>query len=149
MAVKRSANVRWTGDLMQGSGLVSAATSGAFKDQAVSWPSRSGEDQGKTSPEELIAAAHASCFAMAFSGRLAKNGTPGTALDVQATVTFDKVGDGFKIVSSHLKVDGDVAGIDATKFSAIAEDAKLNCPVSQALKGNVEIDLVASLRKAS
>lgn len=145
MAEKRSANVRWTGDLMSGSGVVSAATSKAFQDQPVSWPSRAGEHAGKTSPEEFIAAAHASCFAMAFSGRLAKNGTPGTSLDVQATVTFDKVGEGYKIVSSHLKVDGVVSGVDDAKFLTIAEDAKANCPVSQALKGNVEIDLVASL----
>lgn len=148
MAVQRSANVRWTGDLMSGSGLVSAATSKAFQDQPVSWPSRSGEAEGKTSPEELIAAAHASCFAMAFSGRLAKNQTPGQSLDVQATVTFDKVGDGFKIVSSHLKVDAVVSGIDAAAFKTLAEDAKANCPVSQALKGNVDIELVASLATA-
>lgn len=147
MAEKRSANVRWTGDLMSGSGVVSAATSQAWKDQPVTWASRSSAHAGKTSPEELIAAAHASCFAMAFSGRLAKNGTPGKSLDVQATVTFDQVGQGFKITSSHLKVDGVVPGLDEATFLTIAEDAKLNCPVSQALKGNVEIDLVASLVK--
>lgn len=147
MAEKRSANVRWTGDLMSGSGVVSAATSKAWADQPVTWASRSAAHAGKTSPEELIAAAHASCFAMAFSGRLAKNGTPGQSLDVQATVTFDQVGGGFKITQSHLKVDGVVPGLDEATFLTIAEDAKLNCPVSQALKGNVEIDLVASLVK--
>lgn len=148
MAEKRSANVRWTGDLMSGSGVVTAATSGAFRDQPVSWAARStSEHGGKTSPEELIAAAHASCFAMAFSGRLAKNRTPGKSLDVQATVTFDQVGAGFQITSSHLKVDAVVPGLDEATFLTIAEDAKANCPVSQALQGNVEIDLVASLVK--
>ncbi len=147
MAEKRSANVRWTGDLASGSGLVSAATSNAFRDQPVTWASRSGAHAGKTSPEELIAAAHASCFAMALSGRLAKNRTPGESLDVQATVTFDKVGEAFKITESHLKVDAVVPGLDDAAFSTIAEDAKMNCPVSMALQGNVEIDLVASLVK--
>lgn len=145
MAAKRSANVRWTGDLMSGNGLVSATTSHVFRDQPVSWPARTGEDEEKTSPEELIAAAHASCFAMALSGQLAKNRTPGSRLDVSATVTFDKVGEGFKIVSSHLEVDGRVDGIEEAKFQELAGAAKVGCPVSQALQGNVAIDLVARL----
>ncbi|UJR84499.1 OsmC family peroxiredoxin [Sandaracinus amylolyticus] len=148
MAVKRVANVRWTGDLAKGSGLVTAATSGAFRDQPVSWPARSGEAGGKTSPEELIAAAHASCFAMALSAQLAKNGTPGTSLDVSATVTFDKVGDGFAIVSSDLEVSGNVSGIDGAKFEELATAAKGGCPVSQALKNNVRIGLIAKLGSA-
>ncbi|AKF03108.1 putative ATP/GTP-binding protein [Sandaracinus amylolyticus] len=146
--MKRVANVRWTGDLVKGSGLVTGATSGAFRDQPVSWASRSGDANGKTSPEELIAAAHASCFAMAFSAQLAKNGTPGTSLDVRATVTFDKVGDGFAITSSELEVNGTVAGIDDAKFQELADAAKSGCPVSQALKNNVRIELVAKLASA-
>lgn len=149
MAEKRSANVRWTGDLMKGSGVVTAATSQAFKDQPVTWAARStSAHEGKTSPEELIAAAHAACFAMAFSGRLAKNRTPSTSLDVQATVTFEQVGQGFKITSSHLRVDAVVPGLGEPDFLTLAEEAKANCPVSQALQGNVEIDLVASIIKS-
>lgn len=148
MAEKRSANVRWTGDLMSGSGVVTAATSGAFREQPVTWAARStSAHEGKTSPEELLAAAHAACFAMAFSGRLAKNRTPSTSLDVQATVSFAQVGQGFRVTSSHLRVDAVVPGLDEPTFLTLAEEAKKNCPLSQALAGNVEIDLVASLIK--
>jgi osmotically inducible protein OsmC len=145
MAEQRTAEVKWTGDLATGSGLVSTKTSAVLKEVSVSWPSRSGASQGKTSPEELIAAAHASCYAMAFSGRLAKNGTPGTSLDVACTVTFAQVGGGWKITTSEITVKGKVNGIDAAKFQDIANDAKENCPVSSALKGNVEIKLNAEL----
>lgn len=145
MAEQRSAEVKWTGDLASGSGLVSTKTSAVLKEVSVSWPSRSGAAQGKTSPEELIAAAHASCYAMAFSGRLAKNGTPGTSLDVTCTVTFANVDGGWKIASSELTATGRVNGIDAGRFQELANDAKANCPVSVALKGNVEIKLNAQL----
>ena len=145
MAEKRSADVKWTGDLASGSGVVSTKTSTVLKDVAVSWPSRSGAAEGKTSPEELMAAAHASCFAMAFSGRLAKNGTPGTSLDVSCTVTFANVDGGWKISNSDILVTAKVTGIDAAKFQEIAADAKANCPVSAALRGNVEISLQATL----
>lgn len=145
MAEQRSAEVKWTGDLASGSGLVSTKTSAVLKEVSVSWPSRSGAAQGKTSPEELIAAAHASCYAMAFSGRLAKNGTPGTSLDVTCTVTFANVDGAWKIASSELTATGRVNGIDAGRFQELANDAKANCPVSVALKGNVEIKLNAQL----
>ena len=145
MAEKRSADVKWTGDLATGSGAVSTKTSTALKEASVSWPSRSGVAAGKTSPEELIAAAHASCYAMAFSGRLAKNNTPGTSLDVSCTVTFANVDGGWKIASSEITVVGKVAGIDAARFQEIAADAKANCPVSAALNGNVDITLTATL----
>lgn len=145
MAEKRSADVKWTGDLASGSGIVSTRTSASLKEVSVSWPSRSGAAEGKTSPEELIAAAHAACYAMAFSGRLAKNGTPGTSLDVACTVTFANVDGGWKIASSDLTVTGKVNGIDAARFQEIALDAKANCPVSAALRGNVEISLQATL----
>jgi osmotically inducible protein OsmC len=145
MAEKRTADVKWTGDLASGSGLVSTRTSEVLKEVSVSWPSRSGAAEGKTSPEELIAGAHAACYAMAFSGRLAKNGTPGTSLDVSCTVTFANVDGGWKIANSDITLTGKVDGIDDAKFQEIADDAKANCPVSAALKGNVEISLNATL----
>src|SRR5258708_38104919 len=111
MAVVRKAAVMWEGDLMKGSGRVSASTSGAFKDQPVTWASRTESADGRTSPEELVAAAHASCFAMAFSAGLARAGTPGEKLEVHATVTFDKMEAGWRIKSSALDVKGWVKGI--------------------------------------
>src|ERR671933_267749 len=123
MAAVRQANVTWSGDLPSGKGNVSAASSSAFTQLEVSWPRRSEPDaQGKTSPEELLAAAHASCFAMALSAGLGRAGTPPQQLDVSATVTFDRVGDGFKVTSSVLEVRGRVAGVDAETFQKAAED---------------------------
>jgi lipoyl-dependent peroxiredoxin len=145
MAVVRKAAVVWEGDLMKGNGRVSAATSGAFKDQPVSWASRTELANGKTSPEELIAAAHASCFAMAFSAGLARAGTPGEKLEVSAAVTFDKVEAGWRIKSSALEVKGWVKGVDQAAFEKAALAAKDGCPVSQALKGNVELSVKATL----
>src|SRR3982074_2444285 len=107
MAAIRRADATWSGDLPTGKGSVSGTTSGTFKQLEVSWPRRSGEDaQGVTSPEELLAAAHAACYAMAFSGGLAKAGSAPQSLNVSATVTFDRVGDGFKVVSSALEGRG-------------------------------------------
>jgi osmotically inducible protein OsmC len=106
MAATRRAEVTWEGDLMSGKGVVSARSSGLFSDAPVSWAARTEASDGKTSPEELLAAAHASCFSMAFSGRLAKNGTPGQKLEVSATVTFEKVETGFKVTKSELAVTG-------------------------------------------
>src|SRR5919204_62403 len=109
MAAVRQASVTWSGDLPSGEGNVSAATSGAFKGLEVSWPRRSEPDaNGITSPEELLAAAHASCYAMALSAGLGRAGTKPESLDVSATVTFDRVGEGYKIVSSALEVRGRV-----------------------------------------
>ncbi|MGH2471036.1 MAG: OsmC family peroxiredoxin, partial [Candidatus Limnocylindria bacterium] len=96
-------------------------------------------------PEELLAAAHASCFAMALSGGLARAGTPPNRLEVRARVTFDKVGDSWTVVSSELEVKGDVPGADAAKFAQAADGAKENCPVSRALKGNVKLSVKANL----
>ena len=120
--------------------------SGSVGPQEVSWNARTEEPGGKTSPEELLAAAHASCFSMALSGGLARAGTPPRRLETQAVVTFDKVGDGWKVVSSALTVRGDVPDADEEAFRAAAEDAKDNCPVSQALKGNVELSVDAALK---
>ena len=145
MATTRFAETTWKGDLASGSGTIDYVSSGAFTRMPVTWASRTEDHNGRTSPEELIAAAHASCFSMAFSARLAKNGTPAAKLDIKAVVTFDKGDTGWKIARSELTVRGDVPGIDAATFAALAEDAKENCPVSQALKGNVELAVNATL----
>jgi osmotically inducible protein OsmC len=146
MAAVRQANVTWSGDLPSGKGQVSAATSGAFKGLEVSWPRRSEADaKGVTSPEELLAAAHASCYAMALSGGLGGAGTKPDSLNVTATVTFDRVGGASKVVSSALEVRGRVPNMDADGFQRAAEAAKDGCPISQALKGNVELSVRATL----
>ena len=143
MAAVRTATVTWNGDLASGEGSVTAG-SGIFTDIPVSWPSRI-EPQGPTSPEELLAAAHAACYAMAFSAGLGRRGTPPEHLHVEAEVTFDKVGDGWGVTSSRLTVLGHVDGISATDFEAAAQDAKDGCPISSALKGNLEITVDATL----
>jgi osmotically inducible protein OsmC len=140
MSAIRRAEVTWAGDLATGQGDVSAMSSGL-----VSWAARTEAPEGKTSPEELLAAAHASCFAMAFSAGLARAGTPPQRLAVSADVTFDKVGDGWRVVSSHLTVSGTVPGISEADFTAAAEAAKDGCPISQALKGNVALSVDATL----
>ncbi|CAM5556412.1 OsmC family protein [Streptomyces tanashiensis] len=140
MAATRSAHAVWEGDLLKGSGVVSLDSSG-LGSYGVSWPARTEEPNGKTSPEELIAAAHSSCFNMAFSNVLAKAGNAPDRLETKAEVTFVP---GTGITTSHLTVRGTVPGLDADKFQALAEDAKKNCPVSQALAG-VTITLTAEL----
>lgn len=148
MAAIRRAEATWSGDLPTGKGKVTAASSGVFKDLDVSWARRSEADaNGVTSPEELLAAAHAACFAMAFSAGLGRAGAPPESLTVTAAVTFDRVGDGFKVVSSALEVAGRVPNIDEAKFRELAEGAKDNCPISGALKGNVELSVKATLQK--
>jgi osmotically inducible protein OsmC len=143
MATDRRADVTWLGGLMDGSGTIRSTTSGAIGEQGVSWAARS-EDAtgGKTSPEELIAAAHASCFSMALSAGLAKAGTPPEQLDTSATVTFQP-GEG--ITKIALTVEGRVPGLDAAGFEEAAQGAKANCPVSKALAGVPEITLEAKL----
>jgi osmotically inducible protein OsmC len=140
MATVRQATTRWEGSLMEGAGKVTFASSG-LGTYDVSWPARAEEPNGKTSPEELIAAAHSSCFSMALSNGLAKAGTAPTSLDVTADVTFQP---GTGITGIHLTAVGTVEGIDEETFKAAAEDAKKNCPVSQALTGTT-ITLDASL----
>lgn len=137
MALDSTASTRWEGDLMSGNG-VTTLESGAAGPLPVDWKARSEEHGGKTSPEELIAAAHASCFSMALSNGLAKQGTPPTRLDVTATATFVP---GTGITGIALVVSGDVPGLDADGFLAAAEVAKAGCPVSKALAGNVPISL--------
>jgi osmotically inducible protein OsmC len=145
VAATRQAKAVWNGDLAKGSGEVSAITSGKFNGLGVSWGARTEAPQGKTSPEELLAAAHASCFAMALSGDLAKNGTPPFKLEVTSKVTFDKVGENWTVVSSELEVTGEVPGIDAAAFAKAAEGAKDGCPISRALKNNVKLSVRATL----
>jgi osmotically inducible protein OsmC len=137
MALDSTASVRWEGDLMSGAGRATLA-SGAARPLDVDWKARSEESGGKTSPEELIAAAHASCFSMALSGALARGGTPPAHLDVTATATFVP---GTGITAMKLVLSGEVPGLSDEGFAEAANGAKENCPVSQALKGNVPITL--------
>ncbi|OQD53562.1 OsmC family protein [Streptomyces phaeoluteigriseus] len=141
MATTRSAHTVWEGSLIEGNGVVTFDSSGAIDEQPVTWAARTQEANGKTSPEELIAAAHSSCFSMAFSHALAGAGTPPTKLVTSADVTFQP-GEG--ITGVHLTVEGTVPGLDNDAFVAAAEEAKVNCPVSQALKA-VPITLSAKL----
>jgi osmotically inducible protein OsmC len=147
MAATRTATVTWTGTLAEGSGTVSAGTSELFTDLPVSWASRTEDAGGRTSPEELLAAAHASCFSMALSGALARAGTPPDHLHVSASVTFEKVGDAWAVTSSVLDVVGVVDGLDDAAFDEAARGAGENCPISRALAGNVEISVSAALEE--
>ncbi|MFI1188491.1 OsmC family protein [Streptomyces californicus] len=140
MATTRQAHTVWEGNLIEGKGVVSLDSSG-IGEYPVSWPARSEQANGKTSPEELIAAAHSSCFSMALSHGLAGAGTPPTKLETKADVTFQP---GTGITGIHLTVQGTVPGLDEESFVKAAEDAKANCPVSQALSGTT-ITLSASL----
>jgi osmotically inducible protein OsmC len=144
MAVERSAKATWEGELIGGSGEVSTE-SGVVQSATVNWSSRAEQADENTSPEELIAAAHATCVSMALANGLAQAGTPATKLESDATATFDQTSDGFRLTTMRLSVRGQVDGLDEEGFRRAAEDAKENCPVSQALKGNVEVTLDAAL----
>jgi osmotically inducible protein OsmC len=145
MAEIRSARANWSGDLLSGSGAVSASTSGAFSGLPVTWASRTSAADGRTSPEELVAAAHSACYSMQFSSLLAKNGTPPSLLDVTADVTFDRVDEKWTLVASALIVNGEVAGIDEPTFQRIADDAKDTCPISRALADSIKLSVQATL----
>lgn len=140
MPVTSEATTLWFGDLMSGSGTTSLDSSDAAE-FPVSWAARSAGASGRTNPEELLGAAHSSCFSMAFAGSLASNGTPATSLQVTAAVTFDPAKG---ITGSHLLVSAKVPGLTDSDFQRLADDAKQNCPVSRALSG-VPITLEASL----
>jgi len=142
-SAERTATTVWEGDLAHGNGILSL-TSGATDDLPVTWASRTERSAGKTSPEELIAAAHASCFSMALSHGLAEAGHPPDRLEVSATVTLSLDG-GPKVSSSHLTVRGTVPGLDADGFAEAAKGAADGCPISGALKGNLEITVDAQL----
>ena len=146
MATERTAEVTWQGDLQGGNGTIDEVGTGAFGPLEVSWPARAeNPTEGKTSPEELMAAAHASCFAMALAHGLAQAGHAPERLATSATITFVP---GTGITRSVLTVTGSVPGLDEAGFLDAAEAAKENCPVSQALRGNVEMSVDARLEAA-
>ena len=143
-SIERSAEAVWEGSLAQGSGRVSGG-SGAVSDVPVTWGSRVERADGRTSPEELVAEAHAACYAMAFSHALAEAGHPPERLSVRAVVTAELGDAGLAITASELTVSGRVPGIDGDEFARLAEDADRGCPVSNALRGNLAIRVHASL----
>jgi lipoyl-dependent peroxiredoxin len=144
MAIERQAHATWEGDLRSGAGRFEVG-SGAIRGQEVTFASRFEDSGGKTSPEELIAAAHATCLSMALANGLAQAGHPPTRLESDAVATLDQAEGGFRITSLRLSVRGQVDGIDEEAFRAAAEEAKQGCPVSNALADSVEITLDASL----
>lgn len=148
MAATRTATVTWNGTLAEGSGTVTAGSSELFVDLPVSWASRTEAVDGRTSPEELLAAAHASCFAMALSGQLVRDGAPAEHLHVSATVTFDRVDEKWTVTASELDVVGVVPGMNEAAFEAAADGAKDGCPISRALAGNVALSVNATLESA-
>jgi lipoyl-dependent peroxiredoxin len=144
MAIERNAHATWERDLRGGSGQFDTG-SGAISGQEVTYASRFEDSGGKTSPEELIAAAHATCLSMALAGGLAKAGHPPTRLETDAVATLDQAEGGFRITSMRLSVRGEVDGIDEGAFRAAAEEAQEGCPVSNALADSIEVTLEATL----
>lgn len=144
MAATRTANAVWENDLLRGHGSVQG-TSGGLPPVHVSWSARTEGPGGKTSPEELLAAAHAACYSMALSAGLGRTQHPPQKLEVSAAATFDKVGDGWKVTTMELEVVGKVPGISAEEFGNAAKAASVGCPISGALKGNVAISVTAKL----
>jgi lipoyl-dependent peroxiredoxin len=145
MSIERSATAVWKGTLFEGSGTFTVG-SGAIPEQPVSWPARTEEASGgKTSPEELVAAAHSSCFSMALSNQLAQNGTPADSLTVTATVGFSKTDAGWRIKTINLDVEGAVPGIEESVFLEKAAAAKTGCPISNALSDSIAISMDARL----
>jgi lipoyl-dependent peroxiredoxin len=141
----RQAHTVWEGSLFEGSGELEFASSGIGK-YPVTWASRVEQPEGRTSPEELLAASHAACYAMAFSATLGRGKTPPERLDVTATVSLDaKQGGGFEVTSSALEVRGVVPGLDQDAFQAAAEEAEKGCPISNALRNNLRITVKATL----
>lgn len=145
MSTVRHATASWQGDLTSGSGTVTAYSSGLFADLPVSWASRTETPEGRTSPEELLAAAHAACYCMALSGKLATAGFPPDHLHVECEVSFEKLEGGWTVTSSALSVMGNVPGIPDADFERLAAEAKDGCPISRALAGNVELTVDATL----
>ena len=142
MAAKRQATTTWNGDLFSGSGTVTGNSSGVLNDLGVTWAARTEEPGGKTSPEELVAAAHSSCYAMAFSNTLAQEGHAPESLEVSATVTFVP---GTGVTKSELTVIGKVPGLSEDQFKEIAQKGEENCPISNLIRGGAEITVDASL----
>ncbi len=142
---ERRAEVEWQGSLIQGSGRIVGVGSGAIGNLPITWAARTERSDGKTSPEELLAAAHAACFAMAFSHGLAQAGTPAERLNVNATCAFEQVEGGWKVSTMVLDVRGRVPGLDQSGFEKAAQQAGQSCPVSGALRNNVAISVNAHL----
>jgi lipoyl-dependent peroxiredoxin len=146
---ERTAHAVWEGTLTEGAGRVTAESSGLFTDAPVTWVARTEQPGGKTSPEELLAAAHAACYAMAFSNTLAKAGHPAERLEVTATASLDRKPEGgVKVSGMDLRVRGRVPGLDQAGFEDAAATAEQGCPISNAIRGNVEIRLNAELQPA-
>ncbi len=146
MAQIRTADAHWEGELATGNGTVSAGSSGTFGPLDMTWKARAeASDTGLTSPEELLAAAWASCFAMTSSNELAKAGVPVTSNDVTVAVTADKLDAGFTVISAVLTLRATVPGVDEATFHTAVGKAKDGCPISKALKGNVTVTLDATL----
>ena len=145
MAIERRAKATWEGDLRSGQGEFDLESSGAIEDEQVTFASRFEQPGGKTSPEELIAAAHATCFSMALANGLAQAGNAPMKLETDAQVTLDNDDGGFSITRIHLTVRGEVDGLDEAGFEEAAQEAVKNCPVSKALAAVPEITLDASL----
>ncbi len=145
--VERRAQVLWEGSLVKGHGTIATTSSGALKDLPVTWASRTERPDGKTSPEELIAAAHAECYAMGLANGLAQSGTPVTKLDVTAVCTLELTASGPKIQSMALNVTGQVPGVDEATFEKAAQTAEQGCPVSNALRNKVAISVQAHLEQ--
>jgi len=141
---ERRARTTWRGDLASGSG-TTEFDSGAIPPQQVSWSARTEESGGKTSPEELLAGAEATCFSMSLAPVLSEAGTPATELNVEAVCSFERQESGFAVTSMAITVRASGEGLDEAAFREAAEQAKANCPVSKALAGNVEISLDAGL----
>lgn len=146
--VQRDADVVWEGNLARGHGTIQGGT-GALRDLEMSLPTRVGDPEGKTSPEELVAAAHAGCFAMSLTGVLTRAGTPPTRLDTSALVTVDEVDGSHRITTIDLTVVGDVPGIDGDTFQEAARAAEQSCTISNALRASAEIRLDARLESDS
>jgi len=141
---ERRASVVWEGDLLKGHGRVRVG-SGAIPEQTVTFRARTETPDGQTSPEELIAAAHAICYAMAFSHALAQNGTPPERLEVEAVCVLDRVEGALRITTMRLQAQGRVPGLEPSRLADLARQAEQRCPVSNALRGNVAIELSATL----
>jgi osmotically inducible protein OsmC len=143
---ERRAEAVWQGNLLHGQGTITSTGSGAFSDLPISWSARTEESNGKTSPEELLAAAQAACFAMAFASNLTKARSAPEQLTVSAVCTFDKKPEGgWKVGTMAIDVRARVPGIEAAEFEQIAQETGQGCPISGAIRGNVEISVTAQL----
>ena len=143
---ERTAEVTWNGDLMSGNGQINMQSSGSMQNSPVTWASRTEAPAGKTSPEELLAASHASCYAMAFSATLARRGTPPERLHVTAVASLDRKPEGgVQVTTMDLTVRGRVPGLDQAGFEEAARQAEQGCPISNAIRGNVDIRVNATL----